>query len=997
MAPSSDVARDHTPEPTRELPRLAARSRLPRRELAAAELPLPNRDATGVRPDGLVAAQQFAEAVSAGIHEASLARALAGGGRALPTAIRAQLERSLGADLSSVRIHDDEAADAAARERRADAFALGSNVVFAAGRFAPESRSGLWLLAHELAHTIQQRTIATAVQCYRPDGGTGDAHEAEASAAADRAVADGDPATATTPPGARVDARFGPAAIALLRVTVGLPRRGTLDAAFMTAARNAAGDSTTAPAPPAAPGAPPAHAAAPATDELDWPTVRELPFFAAARESNPVRTWYASPDGVWSHMEAARRTRAIAAVIAAFEVTTTDIAWSETDRRPHLVVSPHFIQRAVAWQVWQRDGMTLDGKLGNQALAILGIGVDGAAAARVSVDVADGIAAPAGTTFTQRLEGAVGAGRTTAITGEATPQVGLGAAMGGLTPAAFVTAMYAAHQALVSSTFFPGTTGAHSLDDVLATLELAAGATRRLSELATTPGFGALQTLIGTPESAALQHAQFATARLDPMLALVAPLGSQVSCGVVMLSVLVGSATGVDLSSNASAQAGFIHAYLGDDATVGEPYLAAVLRGETPVRPDPCPARLRTLERAMLAFRPFWATPYPGADVDPTTVAGAAAPTSAAVAPAGPVTLALLTGAAAGGGDAMIAHSTADTRLADAWTQLSREGLVPHGFETDWAAYSASFHTIAFLNGTATGHRFFLEKLAQAQASLVAQGVVPRTAGIVNSSSAMSQLRELETAAGLSYHHLGLAIDISAGANPWISAGRSGTDRDHAHADRGGTVALISWYAAWLMGRGEAMSAAQASAMTTEEDSTGAIYDRLAASSGANEAYLALAGDPAAIETRLRALGTPPHGPTGYDAVPDGLAADLRFGSATAWTALATDSRAQDAAHWSSMIASQAAAWRREVGAGARGHLGAFMTQNRQLVIAMRDVAGLAWGACDFGATSSSAGDFMHFDARPFFTNRAYTRFKALLQADGHDPPPPPARTTHRR
>ncbi len=67
------------------------------------------------------------------------------------------MERRLGHDFSQVRIHADAEGAAQAAAHRADAFAVGEELTFAAGRFAPGTRTGDELLAHELAHVVQQR------------------------------------------------------------------------------------------------------------------------------------------------------------------------------------------------------------------------------------------------------------------------------------------------------------------------------------------------------------------------------------------------------------------------------------------------------------------------------------------------------------------------------------------------------------------------------------------------------------------------------------------------------------------------------------------------------------------------------------------------------------------------------------------------------------------------------------------------------------------------
>lgn len=78
-------------------------------------------------------------------------------GQPLDTPTRAFFETRLGADLAPVRVHTDAAAASSALARRAHAYALGEDIVFAPGRFVPDSTPGRRLLAHELAHVLQQR------------------------------------------------------------------------------------------------------------------------------------------------------------------------------------------------------------------------------------------------------------------------------------------------------------------------------------------------------------------------------------------------------------------------------------------------------------------------------------------------------------------------------------------------------------------------------------------------------------------------------------------------------------------------------------------------------------------------------------------------------------------------------------------------------------------------------------------------------------------------
>jgi hypothetical protein len=75
----------------------------------------------------------------------------------------ALMEASFGCDFGRVRLYTDDLAAAASRALGARAFTFGSQIIFGAGRYAPESREGLWLLAHELAHVVQQAGEAPAV------------------------------------------------------------------------------------------------------------------------------------------------------------------------------------------------------------------------------------------------------------------------------------------------------------------------------------------------------------------------------------------------------------------------------------------------------------------------------------------------------------------------------------------------------------------------------------------------------------------------------------------------------------------------------------------------------------------------------------------------------------------------------------------------------------------------------------------------------------------
>ncbi|HEY0606890.1 MAG TPA: DUF4157 domain-containing protein, partial [Herpetosiphonaceae bacterium] len=72
--------------------------------------------------------------------------------------MRDTMEQRFGTDFSAVRIHTDSQAATAARDINSDAFTNRQHIYFGSGRFQPETPTGQRLLAHELAHTIQQRS-----------------------------------------------------------------------------------------------------------------------------------------------------------------------------------------------------------------------------------------------------------------------------------------------------------------------------------------------------------------------------------------------------------------------------------------------------------------------------------------------------------------------------------------------------------------------------------------------------------------------------------------------------------------------------------------------------------------------------------------------------------------------------------------------------------------------------------------------------------------------
>ncbi|HEX3864895.1 MAG TPA: DUF4157 domain-containing protein [Stellaceae bacterium] len=83
-------------------------------------------------------------------------RSLHSSGQPLDTPTRGFFEDRFGHDFSNVRIHSDASAARSAEAVAADAFTTGSHIVFGAGQHRPDTMQGRELLAHELAHVVQQ-------------------------------------------------------------------------------------------------------------------------------------------------------------------------------------------------------------------------------------------------------------------------------------------------------------------------------------------------------------------------------------------------------------------------------------------------------------------------------------------------------------------------------------------------------------------------------------------------------------------------------------------------------------------------------------------------------------------------------------------------------------------------------------------------------------------------------------------------------------------------
>jgi hypothetical protein len=123
-----------------------------------------------------------------------------GGAAAIPGGTGAQLggdvqkrmERTLGADLSGVRVHTGGDSAEAADSMGARAFTVGGDVHFNRGEFAPGSKEGDRLLAHELTHVVQGQK--SGVQRKAAEHGDADGADGDHEAGGHEVSEPGDPA-----------------------------------------------------------------------------------------------------------------------------------------------------------------------------------------------------------------------------------------------------------------------------------------------------------------------------------------------------------------------------------------------------------------------------------------------------------------------------------------------------------------------------------------------------------------------------------------------------------------------------------------------------------------------------------------------------------------------------------------------------------------------------------------------------------------------------------
>jgi hypothetical protein len=107
-------------------------------------------------------------------------------GRPLDPGTREEMETKFSADFGDVRIHSDGTAAETALNAGARAIVTGNDIAFGPGFYAPASGTGKRLLAHELAHVIQQKGQGDRVVC--DSAAESEARQAGADVAAGQAA-----------------------------------------------------------------------------------------------------------------------------------------------------------------------------------------------------------------------------------------------------------------------------------------------------------------------------------------------------------------------------------------------------------------------------------------------------------------------------------------------------------------------------------------------------------------------------------------------------------------------------------------------------------------------------------------------------------------------------------------------------------------------------------------------------------------------------------------
>ncbi len=113
------------------------------------------------------------------------------GGQSLDAETLTFMESRFGHDFGEVKIHHNSTASESAKKLSANAYTIGSDIVFATGKYSPNTTSGKRLIAHELTHVIQQANVSVNQNDGLTIGIPGSTLEQSADKSADTIIGDG--------------------------------------------------------------------------------------------------------------------------------------------------------------------------------------------------------------------------------------------------------------------------------------------------------------------------------------------------------------------------------------------------------------------------------------------------------------------------------------------------------------------------------------------------------------------------------------------------------------------------------------------------------------------------------------------------------------------------------------------------------------------------------------------------------------------------------------
>jgi hypothetical protein len=252
-------------------------------------------------------------------------------------------------------------------------------------------------------------------------------------------------------------------------------------------------------------------------------------------------------------------------------------------------------------------------------------------------------------------------------------------------------------------------------------------------------------------------------------------------------------------------------------------------------------------------------------------------------------------------------------------------------------------------------HKELFDKLMRVEPQLLSRGV-----------TVAREHRTAHGAGGMSPHGWGVAIDIDYEDNPYILG-----DTDAGRVANGNASRALHNALLLLKGEDRAINSSYLSSLSVKP--TAEIYDTLKDLDDAFIQYLGLDGDAAGITAQLQQLTAPGKAAAALQGQSPGDATNRWLGEIR-----------QDKQNLKGAVGTVPTNFRQgsALTGVPRDATKGFLTLSKDLVVALRDTACLAWGAVDFGPTVS--GDFQHFDTR-----RIPGAGREIMRQSGSFIPPP--------